>query len=114
MAAVTSIGIPARKVCELVPSFTCVRLAAERPDFSFSCRGAVGFGWFAMPVRRDKIDECIEALCRQGCSKVYRHIDALQRSEEFPDVAGLSEAERLLVLAELVAIMDIYDGSCES
>jgi hypothetical protein len=45
---------------------------------------------------------------------VYRYISALQRDEEFPEVAGLSRAERQSVLAELVAIMDIYDGSCES
>jgi hypothetical protein len=45
---------------------------------------------------------------------VYRHINALQQGEEVAGVAELSEAERLMVLAELVAIMDIYDGSCES
>jgi hypothetical protein len=67
-----------------------------------------------MPVRRDKVDECVEALCRQGCSMVYRYINALQQDRGFPEVAELSSAERLTVLAELVAIMDIYDGSCES
>jgi hypothetical protein len=45
---------------------------------------------------------------------VYRRISALQQDEEFPEVADLSTAERLSVLAELVAIMDIYDGSCDS
>jgi len=45
---------------------------------------------------------------------VYRRISALQRDEEFPEVADLSTAERQSVLAELIAIMDIYDGSCES
>ena len=67
-----------------------------------------------MPVRRDKVDECIDALCCQGCSMVHRYIEALQQGEQFPEIAGLSEAERLAVLAELVAIMDIYDGSCDS
>jgi ABC-type ATPase with predicted acetyltransferase domain len=67
-----------------------------------------------MPVRRDKVDECVEALCRQGCSMVYRYINVLQQNGEFPEVAGLSAAERMTVLAELVAIMAIYDGSCES
>jgi len=67
-----------------------------------------------MPVRKDKIEECIETLCQQGCSMVYRRISALQQDEEFPEVADLSPAERQSVLAELVAIMDIYDGSCES
>lgn len=45
---------------------------------------------------------------------VYRRIGALQRHEEFAEVADLSPAERRSVLAELVAIMDIYDGSCDS
>lgn len=45
---------------------------------------------------------------------VYRRIGALQQHEEFPEVADLSPAERRSVLAELVAIMDIYDGSCDS
>jgi hypothetical protein len=67
-----------------------------------------------MPIRRQKIEECVETLCHQGCSMVYRRISALQQDEEFPEVADLSTAERLSVLAELVAIMDIYDGSCDS
>jgi hypothetical protein len=67
-----------------------------------------------MPVRLGKIEECVEILCHQGCSMVYRRIRALQQGEEFPEVADLSRAERMSVLAELIAIMDIYDGSCDS
>jgi hypothetical protein len=67
-----------------------------------------------MPVRPGKIEECVEILCHQGCSMVYRRIRAIQQDEEFPEVADLSKEERLSVLAELVAIMDIYDGSCDS
>ena len=67
-----------------------------------------------MPIRQKKIEECVEILCHQGCSMVYRRIHALQQNEEFPEVADLSKAERLSVLEELVAIMDIYDGSCDS
>jgi hypothetical protein len=70
--------------------------------------------WVVMPVRQEKIEACVETLCRQGCSNVYRRISALQKHEEFPEVADLSPAERRSVLAELVAIMDIYDGSCDS
>jgi hypothetical protein len=72
------------------------------------------FEWIAMPVRQEKIEECVETLCHQGCSMVYRYISALQQHEEFPEVADLSRAERQSVLVELVAIMDIYDGSCDS
>jgi hypothetical protein len=72
------------------------------------------FEWVVMPVRQEKIEECVETLCHQGCSMVYRRISALQQDEEFPEVADLSRSERRSVLAELVAIMDIYDGSCDS
>jgi hypothetical protein len=61
-----------------------------------------------------KIEECVEILCHQGCSMVYRRIRELQQGEEFPEVADLSRDERLSVLAELTAIMDIYDGTCDS
>jgi len=67
-----------------------------------------------MLVRQEKIEKCVETLCHQGCSMVYRRIRALQQGEEFPEVADLSRAERMSVLAELIAIMDIYDGSCDS
>jgi hypothetical protein len=67
-----------------------------------------------MPVRRAKVDQCVETLCHQGCSMVYRYISALQQHEEFPEISDLSTSERLSVLAELIAIMDIYDGSCDS
>jgi hypothetical protein len=70
--------------------------------------------WVVMQVRAGKIEECVEALCHQGCRMVYRYISALQQGEEFPEVAELSRTERLMVLKELVAIMDIYDGSCDS
>jgi hypothetical protein len=72
------------------------------------------FEWVVMPVRQEKIEECVETLCHQGCSMVYRRISALQQDEEFPEVADLSRSERRSVLEELVAIMDIYDGSCDS
>jgi hypothetical protein len=67
-----------------------------------------------MPLRHGKIDECVEILCHQGCNRVHGYIRALQHKEEFPEVAGLSMAERRSVLEQLVAIMDIYDGSCGS
>lgn len=67
-----------------------------------------------MPVRPGKIDRCVEALCHQGCNRVHHYIRALQHDEEFPEVADLSTAERRSVLEQLVAIMDIYDGSCGS
>ena len=41
-------------------------------------------------------------------------IDALQNGEDFAEVAGMSEADREAVLQQLVEIMAVYDGSCDS
>lgn len=57
---------------------------------------------------------CVDSLCEQGCGRVNSFIDALQNGEDFPEVAGMSEAERQEVLQQLVAIMAVYDGSCDS
>ena len=67
-----------------------------------------------MPAHKDKIDQCVESLCNQGCSRVTGYIAALRAGQEFPEVAELSGEERRLVLEELESIMAAYDGSCES
>lgn len=68
-----------------------------------------------MPRYTGNVEQCVDALCENGCSRVYGYIRALQRGEELPEVAHLSVAERRLVLAQLVAIMAVYDGgSCGS
>ena len=60
-----------------------------------------------------KVESCIEALCQRGCDQVNGYIKALEMGEEFPEVADLSIQERRAVLRELIAIMDVYDGSCD-
>lgn len=67
-----------------------------------------------MPAHKDKIDQCVESLCSQGCNRVSGYIAELRAGQEFPEVAGLSGEERRLVLEELVSIMAAYDGSCKS
>ena len=67
-----------------------------------------------MSQREKTIQECVDALCEQGCSKVNDYIGALQNGEDFPEVAGMSRAERQDVLRQLIEIMAVYDGSCES
>ena len=52
----------------------------------------------------------MEALCSEGCDRVYRYIRALEKGEEFPQVAHLSMEDRRVVLAQLVSIMYVYDG----
>lgn len=67
-----------------------------------------------MSQQKTTVEACVDTLCEQGCSKVNACISALQKGEEFPEVDGMSPADREVVLHELVAIMAVYDGSCES
>lgn len=67
-----------------------------------------------MSQQKNTVEACIDTLCEQGCSKVNACISALQNGEDFPEVAGLSVADRQVVLQQLVAIMAVYDGNCES
>lgn len=57
---------------------------------------------------------CVDSLCEQGCDRVNACISALQNGDDFPEVAGMSATDRQVVLEELVAIMAVYDGCCES
>ena len=63
-----------------------------------------------MPDSTKRVEHCVETLCKTGCSRVYVYIEALQKDEKFPEVAHLSEVERKEVLAQLVAIMQVYGG----
>ena len=60
-----------------------------------------------------KINQKVESLCSQGCSRVSGFIAGLKAGEEFPEVAGLSTQERQQVLEELVSVMAAYEGRCE-
>jgi hypothetical protein len=60
------------------------------------------------------VQACVDRLCEQGCSRVNACILALQNGEEVPEVADMSAVDRQAVLQELVSIMAVYDGSCES
>jgi hypothetical protein len=61
----------------------------------------------------DKVELCIEALCLQGCNRVFTKIEALKKGQEIRETASLSELERQTVLKELEAIMAVYDGVCD-
>ena len=63
-----------------------------------------------MPDSTKRVEQCVEILCKAGCSRVYVYIEALQNDEVFPEVAHLTVAERKTVLAQLVAIMKVYGG----
>ena len=68
----------------------------------------------AMSQVINTVEACVDAVCEQGCKHVNACIRALQNGEEFPEVAGMPEGERQLLLQELVAIMAVYDSACES
>jgi hypothetical protein len=67
-----------------------------------------------MSEQKTTVETCVDNLCEQGCSRVNDYIDALKNGEEFPEVAGMSVVEREAVLQQLVEIMAVYDGSCDS
>ncbi len=58
------------------------------------------------------VEQCVEQLCRKGCRAVWADIDALESGVTLPEVRGLSAAEIAAVIAELKAVMAVYEGTC--
>lgn len=58
---------------------------------------------------KPQITQCIEQLCQCGCTDVRNTIALLEANQTVSQVEGLNAEERRLVLAELKAIMSIYD-----
>ena len=58
------------------------------------------------------IDQCVEYLCEQGCSKVNGYITALQNDQDVPGLGELSQFERQAVLNELIDVMAAYQDKC--
>lgn len=63
---------------------------------------------------RDRLQRCLESLCANGCEAVRATIDALERGQPVVATAGLGDAERAAVLAELKAVMAVYDERREA
>jgi hypothetical protein len=57
----------------------------------------------------DKVQECVEALCQNGCIAVRATIDALELGMPVAQTDGMQPEERSAVLAELKSIMAVYD-----
>lgn len=55
------------------------------------------------------IHQCVEALCELGCDSVRNTIAALEAGHPVAQVEGLDAEQRRHVLAELKAIMAVYD-----
>ena len=61
-----------------------------------------------------KIEHCIETVCQLGCKTVNHCIDDLEQQRPNIHFTHLNVDERQIVLAELKAIMAVYEGSCDS
>jgi hypothetical protein len=59
----------------------------------------------------DGTSQCIEALCQLGCDSVRNTIAALEQGQPVAQMEGLDAEQRRRVLAELKAIMAVYDRS---
>jgi len=57
----------------------------------------------------DGISQCVESLCGLGCDGVRSVIAALEAGEPVAQVTALDAEQRQRVLAELKAIMAVYD-----
>lgn len=60
----------------------------------------------------DTVETCVEALCEQGCQKVWQYIADLEEGKELPELRGLNPDQRLAVLFELKSIMAVYSDRC--
>lgn len=56
-----------------------------------------------------RIANCVETLCQEGCNDVRQAIAQLEAGQSLPQLQGLSATEQQAVLAELKAIMAVYD-----
>ncbi len=57
----------------------------------------------------ENTNRCVEAICQCGCEAVRAVIVALEAGEPVSQVEGLDTQERRQVLAELKAVMAVYD-----
>ena len=64
------------------------------------------------PASGNDVHEVLEAVCRRGCRYVLQVIAALERNDLPEDLSGLDLDRRRRVLAELQAIMAVYDREC--
>lgn len=56
------------------------------------------------------VSQCVESLCRLGCEAVRATITALEAGLPVTGVESLDAQQRRAVLAELQAIMQVYDA----
>lgn len=57
----------------------------------------------------DKVNQCVEALCKCGCEAVRATISNMEMGIELEQTRDLDKQEAAIVLDELKAIMAVYD-----
>ncbi len=57
----------------------------------------------------ERISLCVESLCEFGCDSVRSSIAALEQGQPVAGTEGMNDEQRRQVLAELKAIMAVYD-----
>ncbi|MEJ2346292.1 MAG: hypothetical protein P8076_04260 [Gammaproteobacteria bacterium] len=57
----------------------------------------------------NRVQQCVEALCLNGCEAVRATILALEEDVPVSQTEGLDREQRAAVLRELKAIMAVYD-----
>lgn len=65
--------------------------------------------WRGYPLISSKSQRCVEQLCAEGCQFVRLCITRLERGEDIPLAYKLKPEEKQQVLAELKAVMAVYD-----
>ena len=68
-----------------------------------------------LPIRKmisnppSHLQSIIESICELGCDRVNEIIDALEHGSSVEETRGLDKSDQHQVLAELKAIMAVYD-----
>ena len=57
-----------------------------------------------------KLQQCVESLCGDGCQAVNGYIEQLERGGSVPQTELLSYEDRQELLRELKSIMAVYDA----
>ena len=57
-----------------------------------------------------KLQQCVESLCGDGCQAVNGYIEQLERGGTVPQTELLSYEDRQELLRELKSIMAVYDA----
>ncbi len=62
-----------------------------------------------MTIDDPKLSQYLDHLCNQGCTAVREVIEQIEAGDEVPELASLNPPEQARLLAELKAIMAVYD-----